>query len=190
VVWKWCPCHSRYTLVRSDVYSCQSAHQEIAADRVNLRFSTTILTLTDVHIEFNRTEVPLVAQQVNVMLVDDIDGSAASETVVFALDGRQYQIDLSEKHAQDLREAMAAFVAAARRGAGRRSSAPAVARPATDRGKMTAIREWAKANGQSISDRGRISKAVMEAYANRDNVAAADKAAPKKPRKRSAKASA
>jgi len=106
-----------------------------------LHSSTTIITLTDVQIEFNRTEVPLVAQQVNVMLVDDIDGSAASETVAFALDGRQYQIDLSEKHAQDLRAAVAAFVAAARRGGGRRSSAPTAAHPTTDRGKMTAIRE-------------------------------------------------
>ena len=130
-------------------------------------------------------------QQVHVMLVDDIDGSAASETVRFALDGRQYQIDLSEKHAQDLRGAMAAFVAAARREGGRRSSTRAASRPATDRGKMTAVREWAKAHGQTVSDRGRISKAVMEAYANSDDVPTpAEPEAPKrrKAKKRAAKA--
>jgi len=124
------------------------------------------------------------------MFVDDIDGSEASETVSFGLDGRQYAIDLSKKHAKQLRDALAAFVAAARRGTGRRSSAPRAARPAADREQNAAIRQWAKANGQAISTRGRIPQAVMEAYANRGSVPPPVEAVePKKnSRKRSEKA--
>ena len=55
------------------------------------------------------------AQKVNIVLVDDIDGSEASETVVFAIDGRDYEIDLSDANAQKLRDAIAPFVAHARR---------------------------------------------------------------------------
>jgi len=133
-----------------------------------------------------------VAQQVNVTLVDDIDGSEASETVSFALDGRQYTIDLSVDHAAQLRDAVASFVAAARRGSGggRRSPAARAAQPGNDREQTAAIREWARANGQTVSDRGRISKAVLTAYANRGSVAAPaqDDAPAKKSRKRSLKA--
>jgi hypothetical protein len=133
-----------------------------------------------------------VAQQVNVVVVDDIDGSEASETVSFALDGRQYAIDLSEGHAAQLRGALASFIAAARRGSGggRRSPAARPAQPGNDREQTAAIREWARANGQTVSDRGRISKAVLTAYENRgSDPAPAPAAAPaKKSRKRSLKA--
>jgi hypothetical protein len=132
-----------------------------------------------------------VAQQVKVMFVDDIDGSEASETVSFGLDGRQYDIDLSKQHAKQLRDTLATFVAVARRGTGRRSSAPHAPRPAANREQTAAIREWAKANGQDISARGRIPKVVMEAYANRDSIPPpAEAAAPpkKKSKKRSEKA--
>jgi hypothetical protein len=127
-----------------------------------------------------------------VKFVDDIDGSEASETVSFGLDGRQYDIDLSTRHAQQLRDTMATFVAAARRGGGRRSPAPRGPRPATNREETLAIREWARANGQDIADRGRIPKAVTEAYANRHNappaiVEAATAVPKKKARKRSEK---
>ena len=134
------------------------------------------------------------AQHVNVMLVDDIDGSEASETVSFGLDGRQYTIDLSTGHAAQLRDAVASFVAAARRGSGgrRRSPAARAAAPGTDREQTAAIREWARANGQIVSDRGRISKAVLAAYENRGDVdepEPAQAAAPvKKSKKRSLKA--
>lgn len=133
-----------------------------------------------------------VAQQVNVMLVDDIDGSEASETVSFGLDGRHFEIDLSENHAAQLRDALVSFVAAARRrdgGTRVRSSAPRSARPGNDREHTSAIREWARANGHTVSDRGRISKVVVDAYENRDAVKApAEESAPsKKSRKRSLK---
>ena len=64
------------------------------------------------------------AQQVNVKFVDDLDGSDAAGTVSFGLDGRTYEIDLSDDNAAKLRDSLASFVAAARkRGGSRRSSA-------------------------------------------------------------------
>lgn len=132
------------------------------------------------------------AQHVNVRLVDDLDGSAASETVSFGLDGRQFEIDLSADNAEQLRDALASFVVAARRGDGagaRRPRAPRAAREATgSREDTSAVREWARAQGHEVSDRGRISKVVMEAYAGRDEPAAVEESAaaeaPKKTRKR------
>jgi hypothetical protein len=131
-----------------------------------------------------------VAQQVNVKFVDDIDGSEASETVSFAIDGRHYDIDLSKQHATQLRDALASFVSAARRGAGRRrTSTPRASSSSVDREQTAVIRQWARDNGQSISDRGRISKTVMEAYANRGSTPPPVEAAEpkKKARKRSKK---
>jgi len=129
-----------------------------------------------------------VAQHVEVTLVDDIDGSVAAETVSFGLDGRQFDIDLSADHAAQLRDVLAEFVAAARRGEGRsrRRAAPAPSRPAIDRDRTTAVREWAKANGHAVSDRGRIAKSVLDAYENRDS-AAPEVAEEKKPKKSSRK---
>lgn len=132
-------------------------------------------------------KVVAVAQHVNVMLVDDLDGSAAEETVSFGLDGRQYDVDLSAANAAQLREALAAFVAVARRGSGRVRQRPAgggAARPAVDRERTAAVREWARAHGHEVSDRGRISKSVIEAYDNREAPAAAEAAPAKKKRKR------
>jgi hypothetical protein len=133
-------------------------------------------------------EVLAVAKHVNVMLVDDLDGSVAQETVSFGLDGRQYDVDLSAANAAQLRDALAAFVAVARRGNGRVRQRPVSvngARPSVDRERTAAVREWARAHGHEVSDRGRISKAVMEAYDNRDASPAPVEAAPaKKKRKR------
>jgi hypothetical protein len=110
------------------------------------------------------------AREVTLSLVDDIDGSQAVETVSFGLDGRVYDIDLSAVHATQLRDVLAAYVAAARRGTGStgRRRPPGLSRPIGDREQTVAIREWARANGQRVSDRGRISRSVLEAYGNRD----------------------
>jgi Lsr2 len=109
-----------------------------------------------------------VAQQVNVVLLDDLDGSEASETVPFGLNGRSYEIDLSQDNATKLRDALAPYAAAARRTGGRRSTGSRVQRaPASDRDQTAAIRQWARENGHELSDRGRIPKAVMQAYEQR-----------------------
>jgi hypothetical protein len=110
------------------------------------------------------------AQKVDVKYVDDLDGSPASGTVSFALDGKSYEIDLSDDNAARLRDALASFVAAARRSgaAGRRGRTPrpdGAAPPArADRELTAAIRTWARDNGHEVSERGRIPKAVVEAY--------------------------
>jgi hypothetical protein len=116
-----------------------------------------------------------VAQKVETRLVDDLDGSAAVETVSFAVEGREYEIDLSAENAAKLREGLAEFVAAGRRTGGGRGRAAATGtapasgtkRAAMDREQAAAVREWARANGFEVSDRGRISSTVLAAYEKR-----------------------
>jgi nucleoid-associated protein Lsr2 len=106
------------------------------------------------------------AQRVNVVLVDDIDGSDATETVGFALDGVDYEIDLSEKHAKELRNAVSLYVGHARRTGGRRKSGRRSSSPASTAGTSAAeIRAWARENGWDVPERGRVSAEVREAYA-------------------------
>ena len=103
------------------------------------------------------------AQKVNIILIDDIDGSDADETVRFGLDGASYEIDLTKKHADDLRSALAPYVGHARKsGGGRRSG-----RPSSNAGGPSAseIRTWARENGLDVPERGRVSADVREAYA-------------------------
>jgi hypothetical protein len=102
-----------------------------------------------------------------VSMVDDIDGSEGAETVSFALEGVAYEIDLGDANAQKLRDALATYIAHGRRVGGRRtrggrgrgrSSASA------DRDQVAIIRDWARRNGHEVSDRGRLSSSVIEAY--------------------------
>lgn len=110
---------------------------------------------------------------VTVQLVDDLDGSVAEETVEFGLDGVSYQIDLSSVNAEKIRDRLADYVTHARRSGVRGSSvrgrrSPAVAArsrsAAVDREQNQAIREWARKRGLKVSERGRISAEVLEAY--------------------------
>ena len=107
------------------------------------------------------------AQRVNVVLVDDIDGSDASETVSFALDGVDYEIDLSDKHAAELREAVSLYTGHARRTGGRRKNARRSSSGSSDTAGTSAadIRAWARENGWTVPERGRVSADVREAYA-------------------------
>ncbi len=111
------------------------------------------------------------ARVTEVRLVDDLDGGTADEAVDFAIDNKHYQMDLSEKNAARLREALAPYVAAARRAGGstatRTRRSTTAARPSGAREETAAIREWAGANGFEVSARGRISGSVREAYQNR-----------------------
>lgn len=107
------------------------------------------------------------AQKVQVLLVDDIDGGTADETVTFGIDGVTYEIDLTSAHAEELRSAVATWVGHARKVGGRapaaRASAPARNRRAANGGAQD-VREWAKENGHPVSERGRISAKVKAAY--------------------------
>lgn len=100
------------------------------------------------------------AQQVNIVLVDDIDGTPAEETVTFALDGKEYEIDLNAKNAGKLRDALAPYVGHARRAASRRRGG----RGAASGPSPADIRAWARDNGFDVPDRGRVSSEVREAY--------------------------
>ena len=107
------------------------------------------------------------AQRVNVVLVDDIDGSDAVETVSFALDGVDYEIDLSEQHAGELRSAISLYVGHARRTGGRRRSGKRSSGSAGEDSSASAadIRAWARENRLEVPERGRVSAEVREAYA-------------------------
>lgn len=115
------------------------------------------------------------AQKVQVLLVCDLhdDEVEGVETIAFGLDGSSYEIDACEQHAAELRDSFARYVGSARRAgratagsgtrrAGRSSSRPAA--PGSDRERVQAIREWARANGHAVSERGRLSSTVLAAY--------------------------
>lgn len=107
------------------------------------------------------------AKQQTITLIDDIDGSDAAETVEFGLDGIQYEIELSDKNAKKLRDALAKYVAKARRAERARPARGRAAKTAPariDREQLQAIRVWARENGHQVSDRGRISATIMDAY--------------------------
>ena len=103
------------------------------------------------------------AQTVQIILEDDLDGGPAEETVRFGLDGAQYEIDLSEENAAKLRDAVRPFIAKARRAQSKQT--PKQARPTGKSNPDTAaIRQWARENGHPVSDRGRIHQDVQKAY--------------------------
>lgn len=103
------------------------------------------------------------ASQTIVELIDDVDGKPADETVTFGLDGREYEIDLSEKNAKALRKALEPWAEAARRVGGRRSRGTTTTRVETGV-DTAAVRAWAASNGIELSSRGRLPKDVVEQY--------------------------
>jgi hypothetical protein len=106
-----------------------------------------------------------VAQKVQVLLVDDLDGGEADETVTFALDGKTYEIDLTTANADKLRGLLDPYVKGGRRTGGRASGGRGKARAASSGSQDTAaIRAWAKENGYEVNDRGRVPATIREAY--------------------------
>jgi len=113
---------------------------------------------------------------IKTVLIDDFDGtplSGNSSTTTFSLNGTQYEIDLAPANVQKLKDALAPFIKAGRRVGGPSAARPAARRAPRRRGAgrhsngandVTAIREWARANGYTIGDRGRIPAPVLEAY--------------------------
>jgi Lsr2 len=98
-----------------------------------------------------------VAQKIQVLLIDDLDGSEAEGTVRFGLDGTEYEIDLNAEHARALRDALARYVSAARRAGGSRRRPARAGRRAPGSGlNPTEVRERAKAQGIEVKDRGRV----------------------------------
>ncbi|WP_269856886.1 histone-like nucleoid-structuring protein Lsr2 [Streptomyces sp. RPT161] len=105
------------------------------------------------------------AQKVQVLLVDDLDGGEADETVTFALDGKSYEIDLTAANAEKLRNSLAEFVQSGRRTGGRGASGRGKARTMVGGSQDTAkIRAWAKENGYNVNERGRVPADIRAAY--------------------------
>jgi hypothetical protein len=104
------------------------------------------------------------AQKVQVILVDDLDGGSADETVSFALDGVAYEIDLSDKNAAAFRDSFAQYVGLARRVGGRAAAGRGTSRRKGGDNRTAQIREWARSNGHKVNERGRIPATVVEAY--------------------------
>ena len=101
------------------------------------------------------------AQKVQIILEDDLDGSEATETVSFALDGTSYEIDLNQGNAAQLRDALSVYIGHGRKvSSGRR----AARRSSADGHSAKEIRDWARSNGYTVPDRGRIPADVRTAF--------------------------
>src|SRR5437763_5337252 len=122
-------------------------------------------------------------------MLDDIDGSAATQTVPSSLDGISYELDLSDDNATNLRDELARYLAVAQRTGGRKvrvavgQSATGTGASTPDRERSRQIRAWAIDNGYPLSDRGRIPGDVVSAYEQ----AKSDEANAEKPAKSSRK---
>jgi nucleoid-associated protein Lsr2 len=125
----------------------------------------------------------IMAQKVLIEMVDDIDGEIATQTVPFSLDGVSYEIDLSGDNAAHLREELARFIAAGQRTGGRKvrlATGQSATSSGGDRERSRQVREWARANGYAVSERGRISSEISEAFEQARRDEAAPKAEPAK----------
>lgn len=93
---------------------------------------------------------------------DDLDGSDADETMMFALDGTTYEIDLTDKHASDLRSVLGRYIEA-----GRKVSPSRIKGRSTRAGKSPSparVRAWAEEQGLPVNARGKIRADILERY--------------------------
>jgi hypothetical protein len=104
------------------------------------------------------------AQKVQTLFIDDIDGGDADGTVRFALDGAEYEIDLSAKHGDEMRDALRDYIAHARKvgGSARRGGPRGLRKPSPV--DTVAIRAWARENGYDIKERGRVPAEIVAKY--------------------------
>jgi hypothetical protein len=105
-----------------------------------------------------------VASRTIIEVTDDLDGSKADETLHFSLEGTEFEIDLSKVHADGLRAALDPYMRAGRKTGGRRDGRRRSQGVSADKDQIKAIRDWAKGQGLKVSDRGRVSADVREAY--------------------------
>ncbi|MCA1703478.1 MAG: Lsr2 family protein [Actinobacteria bacterium] len=108
------------------------------------------------------------AQKVIREFIDDIDGSEAERTFTFAVEGTSYEIDLSSQNIKEFNEAIAGFVESARKikasGPGRRAPKTSTSDSGRPREQTQAVRQWARQQGHSINDRGRIPASIQQAF--------------------------
>lgn len=105
------------------------------------------------------------AQRVEVLLIDDLDGGEASETVTFGLDGSTYEIDLSSDNAEKLRESLGSFIEVGRKKVRKTTrSKTKTSRSSSNPQRAAQIRAWAKEAGLDVNERGRIPQSVVDQY--------------------------
>ena len=107
------------------------------------------------------------AQKVQTVLVSDLTGKELGEdgqTVKFGFLGAEYEIDLSQREAEEFANVIQKYTDAARRVGGRRQSGSSRGSAPTDREQLRKIRQWANENGYKVSTRGRISQEIQDAY--------------------------
>ena len=104
------------------------------------------------------------AQSVRLVLIDDLDGTEADQTVGFALDGVSYEIDLHDQHATQLRGDLGTWIEHARQVGGRRVTNPRYGSPGAARRHLRQVRRWAQDHGYQVNDRGRVAQNVLDAY--------------------------
>jgi hypothetical protein len=104
------------------------------------------------------------AQKIQTLFVDDIDGGDAEGTVRFALDGTDYEIDLSSKHTNELHKALGVYIGHARKVGGARRASRGPGRRGASTVDTHKVREWAKEQGIEIKDRGRVPADIVTRY--------------------------
>ena len=102
------------------------------------------------------------AQKVTVTLEDDLTGGPAKQTVRFAFDGTDYEIDLNAKNAAAFGKQLAPYLQHARKAG--RAQPRRSGRTAAGRQRSGDVRAWAKEHGLAVSERGRIPASVLEQY--------------------------
>jgi hypothetical protein len=103
------------------------------------------------------------ARETITRLVDDLDGSTATETVSFSWQGTSYEIDLSKKNAGAFEKLLLPYIGSSRKVTSARKSTVKRA-SGSKAAELAAIRAWARSNGYNVSERGRIASTVVEAY--------------------------
>jgi hypothetical protein len=104
------------------------------------------------------------AQKTLVVLEDDIDGGEAQSTVRFSFEGVNYEIDLSAKNANQMKDDFAKYTGAGRRVGGRASRGRTAGSRGAGRNRSAQVREWARDQGLKVSDRGRIPADIVNQY--------------------------
>ena len=103
-------------------------------------------------------------QKVETIRTDDLDGSAADSTIRFGLDGAEYEIDLSDEHADSFRQGVQQYIAVARKISGTRRTAGAKPRRTPAGADSTLVREWARSQGLPVKERGRVPSDLIAQY--------------------------
>lgn len=104
------------------------------------------------------------ARKVIETITDDIDGSEGAETISFSLDGVSYEIDLAERNATKLYDALKPYREAGRKISGTGASKRSSGRRKAPTHDLDAVRAWASKNGHKVAERGRIAQSVLDAY--------------------------